>query len=151
MKNNNLQETLVTNVNWQIEHKRFNFLDQPLRLKFLDKDNHIGIVPAAGSHKLDEDYSGESYWVYNYVITISTQNKRDAKNKLFELSDYFQELKKLPNLDDPKEVELAKDSDWVFDQVIVSSDPHEVDEDISGTAMYELDIAVYVYRKLRGF
>ena len=140
---NDLQETIASLINNRIkenikEHiKAYN--KDLIFIKFLDKYDQIGFTPSPGSHLVDEDYSGEQYWQYNYAFTVKTQHRGDAKNKLFELSEYLQSLNK------SKEKLISKELPWIFDHVEIPSAPAEVMEDLKGTATYNMDVAVFVY------
>ena len=136
---NDLQETIVNLINTHIKEKDFTYNKDLIFIKFLDKYDQICFTPSPGSHLLDEDYSGEQYWQYNYAFTVKTQHRGDAKNKLFELSEYLQSLNK------SKEKLISKEHTWIFDHVEIPSAPAEVMEDLKGTATYNMDVAVFVY------
>ena len=158
---NDLQETIVTLINNRIkENIKENIKDtynkDLIFIKFLDKYDQICFTPSPGSHLVDEDYSGEQYWQYNYAFTVKTQHRGDAKNKLFELSEYLQSLNKskeklisidylryLQSLNKSKE--KPQKPPWIFDHVEIPSAPAEVMEDLKGTATYNMDVAVFVY------
>lgn len=136
---NDLQETIVNMINTHIKENDFTYNKDLIFIKFLDKYDQICFTPNPGSHLLDEDYSGEQYWQYNYAFTVKTQHRGDAKNKLFELSEYLQSLNK------SKEKLISKEHTWIFDHVEIPSAPAEVMEDLKGTATYNMDVAVFVY------
>ncbi len=136
---NDLQETIVNLINSHIKEKDFTYNKDLIFIKFLDKYDQICFTPSPGSHLIEEDYSGEQYWQYNYAFTVKTQHRGDAKNKLFELSEYLRSLNKL------KEKLISKEHTWVFDHVEIPSAPAEVMEDLKGTATYNMDVAVFVY------
>lgn len=136
---NDLQEAIVSLINTHIKEKDFTYNKDLIFIKFLDKYDQICFTPNPGSHLLDEDYSGEQYWQYNYAFTVKTQHRGDAKNKLFELSEYLQSLNK------SKEKLISKEHTWIFDHVEIPSAPAEVMEDLKGTATYNMDVAVFVY------
>lgn len=136
---NDLQEAIVNLINTHIKEKDFTYNNDLIFIKFLDKYDQICFTPSPGSHLLDEDYSGEQYWQYNYAFTVKTQHRGDAKNKLFELSEYLQSLNK------SKEKLISKEHTWIFDHVEIPSAPAEVMEDLKGTATYNMDVAVFVY------
>lgn len=136
---NDLQEAIVNLINAHIKEKDFTYNKDLIFIKFLDKYDQICFTPNPGSHLLDEDYSGEQYWQYNYAFTVKTQHRGDAKNKLFELSEYLQSLNK------SKEKLISKEHTWIFDHVEIPSAPAEVMEDLKGTATYNMDVAVFVY------
>lgn len=136
---NDLQETIVNLINTHIKENDFTYNKDLIFIKFLDKYDQICFTPNPGSHLLDEDYSGEQYWQYNYAFTVKTQHRGDAKNKLFELSEYLQSLNK------SKEKLISKEQTWIFDHVEIPSAPAEVMEDLKGTATYNMDVAVFVY------
>lgn len=157
---NDLQETIASLINNRIKEnikeniKAYN--KDLIFIKFLDKYDQIGFTPSPGSHLVDEDYSGEQYWQYNYAFTVKTQHRADAKNKLFELSEYLQSLNKskekvisigylryLQSLNKSKE--KTQEPPWTFDHVEIPSAPAEVMEDLKGTATYNMDVAVFVY------
>lgn len=136
---NDLQEAIAKLINNHIKEKDFTYNKDPIFIKFLDKYDQIGFTPSPGSHLVDEDYSGEQYWQYNYAFTVKTQHRGDAKNKLFELSEYLQSLNK------SKEKLISEEYTWIFDHVEIPSAPAEVMEDLKGTATYNMDVAVFVY------
>ena len=137
--NIDLQETIASLINNHIRENDFTYNKDLIFIKFLD-----------------EDYSGEQYWQYNYAFTVKTQHRGDAKNKLFELSEYLQSLNKskeklisidylryLQSLNKSKE--KPQEPPWTFDHVEIPSAPAEVMEDLKGTATYNMDVAVFVY------
>lgn len=136
---NDLQEAIVNLINAHIKEKDFTYNKDLIFIKFLDKYDQICFTPNPGSHLVDEDYSCEQYWEYNYAFTVKTQHRGDAKNKLFELSEYLQSLNK------SKEKLISKEHTWIFDHVEIPSAPAEVMEDLKGTATYNMDVAVFVY------
>ena len=136
---NDLQEAIVNLINTHIKEKDFTYNKDLIFIKFLDKYDQICFTPNPGSHLVDEDYSGEQYWEYNYAFTVKTQHRGDAKNKLFELSEYLQSLNK------SKEKLISKEPPWIFDHVEIPSAHAEVMEDLKGTATYNMDVAVFVY------
>lgn len=145
---NDLQETIASLINNHIKEKDFTYNKDLIFIKFLDKYDQIGFTPSPGSHLVDEDYSGEQYWQYNYAFTVKTQHRGDAKNKLFELSEYLQSLNKskeklISGVKDQEE--RGKKHTWTFDHVEIPSAPAEVMEDLKGTATYNMDVAVFVY------
>lgn len=135
--NIDLQETIASLINNHIRENDFTYNTDLIFIKFLDKYDQIGFTPSPGSHLVDEDYSGEQYWQYNYAFTVKTQHRGDAKNKLFELSEYLQSLN--------KSKEKPKKPPWIFDHIEIPSAPAEVMEDLKGTATYNMDVAVFVY------
>ena len=137
--NIDLQETIASLINNHIRENDFTYNKDLIFIKFLDKYDQIGFTPSPGSHLVDEDYSGEQYWQYNYAFTVKTQHRGDAKNKLFELSEYLQSLNK------SNEKLISKENTWTFDHVEIPSAPAEVMEDLKGTATYNMDVAVFVY------
>lgn len=150
---NDLQETIANLINNHIKENDFTYNKDLIFIKFLDKYDQIGFTPSPGSHLVDEDYSGEQYWQYNYAFTVKTQHRGDAKNKLFELSEYLQSLnkskEKLISIDYLRLLNKSKekpiDKPWIFDHVEIPSAPAEVMEDLKGTATYNMDVAVFVY------
>jgi hypothetical protein len=140
---NDLQEAIVNLINNRIKEniKENNpaYNKDLIFIKFLDKYDQICFTPSPGSHLVGEDYSGEQYWQYNYAFTVKTQHRGDAKNKLFELSEYLQSLNK------SKEKLISKEHTWIFDHVEIPSAPAEVMEDLKGTATYNMDVAIFVY------
>lgn len=150
-----LQETIADLINTHIKENDFKYNEDLIFIKFLDKYDQIGFTPSPGSHLVDEDYSGEQYWQYNYAFTVKTQHRGDAKNKLFELSEYLQSLNKskeklisigyLQSLKKSKEKLISKGPPWTFDHVEIPSAPAEVMEDLKGTATYNMDVAIFVY------
>lgn len=137
--NIDLQETIASLINNHIRENDFTYNTDLIFIKFLDKYDQIGFTPSPGSHLVDEDYSGEQYWQYNYAFTVKTQHRGDAKNKLFELSEYLQSLN--------KSKEKPQKPPWIFDHVEIPSAPAEVMEDLKGTATYNMDVTVFVYEK----
>lgn len=152
---NDLQEAIVNLINTHIKEKDFTYNKDLIFIKFLDKYDQICFTPSPGSHLVDEDYSGEQYWQYNYAFTVKTQHRGDAKNKLFELSEYLQSFNKskeklisigyLQSLKKSKEKLISEEPPWTFDHVEIPSAPAEVMEDLKGTATYNMDVAVFVY------
>ena len=152
---NDLQEAIANLINNHIKENYFTYNKDLIFIKFLDKYDQIGFTPSPGSHLVDEDYSGEQYWQYNYAFTVKTQHRGDAKNKLFELSEYLQSLNKskeklisieyLQSLNKSKEKLISEEPPWVFDHLEIPSAPAEVMEDLKGTATYNMDVAVFVY------
>lgn len=148
---NDLQEAIVNLINTHIKEnkeKAFTYNKDLIFIKFLDKYDQICFTPSPGSHLVDEDYSGEQYWQYNYAFTVKTQHRGDAKNKLFELSEYLQSLNKSKEKLISKEYTWIfghKEPIWTFDHVEIPSAPAEVMEDLKGTATYNMDVAVFVY------
>ena len=143
-----LQEAIADLINTHIKENYFDYNKDLIFIKFLDKYDQIGFTPSPGSHLVDEDYSGEQYWQYNYAFTVKTQHRGDAKNKLFELSEYLQSLNKSKEKlisKEHKEHKKHKKRTWIFDHVEIPSAPAEVMEDLKGTATYNMDVAVFVY------
>ena len=142
MKNSNfdLQTALVDLINKYINEGSLKPINDPIFIKFLDKDDHLGLVPSPGAHIVDVDFSGVAKWVYNYVATIKTKSRRIAYNQLNELSKFLQRLNRTKELVSPH-------NSFKFDSISVSSDVHEIQEDLQGTVTYQLDVAVFVYRK----
>ncbi len=141
MKNSkfDLQTALVNLINKYEKEGFFEYIKKPIFIQFLDKDDQLGLVASPGAHITDADFSGVAKWVYNYVATIKTKNRADAYNQLNELSEFLQRLNKTK--------ELASQTDsFKFDSISVSSDVHEIQEDLQGTVTYQLDVAVFVYR-----
>lgn len=141
MENSNfdLQTALVNLINKYINEGSLKPIKDPIFIRFLDKDDHLGLVPSPGAHIVDVDYSGQAKWVYNYVATIKTKSRRIAYNQLNKLSEFLQRLNKTK--------ELVSQTDYFkFDSISVSSDVHEIQEDLQGTVTYQLDVAVFVYR-----
>ena len=134
-----LQTALVNLINSYIKKLTFTYIKQPLYIQFLDKENQLGLVASPGAHITDVDYSGLAKWVYNYVATIRTASRKDAYNQLNELCEFLQKLNKT------KELVSSNDS-FKFDSISISSDVHELQEDLK-TVTYQLDVAVFVYRK----
>ena len=141
-----LQEAIVNLINTHIkEHiKEKDFYNKDLIfIKFLDKYDQICFTPNPGSHMIEEDYSGLQFWQYNYTFTVKTQHRADAKNRLFEISEYLQLL------NSTKELVSEKDAWpwWQFDHIEIPSAPAEIMEDLKGTATYNMDVAVFVYKQ----
>ena len=142
MKNSkfDLQTALVNLINKYINEGSLKPIKDPIFIKFLDKDDHLGLVPSPGAHIVDVDYSGQAKWVYNYVATIKTKSRRIAYDQLNKLSEFLQRLNKTKEL-------VSQTDSFIFDSISVSSDVHEIQEDLQGTVTYQLDVAVFVYRK----
>ena len=142
MKNSkfDLQVSLVTLINKYEKKGCFDYIKEPIFIRFLDKDDQLGLVPSPGAHVVDVDYSGQAKWVYNYVATIRTKNRAEAYDKLNKLSEFLQHLNKTKEL-------VSRTHSFIFDSISVSSDVHEIQEDLQGTVTYQLDVAVFVYRK----
>lgn len=141
MENSNfdLQTALVNLINKYINEGSLKPIKDPIFIKFLDKDDHLGLVPSPGAHIVDVDYSGQAKWVYNYVATIKTKSRRIAYDQLNKLSEFLQRLNKTKEL-------VSQTDSFKFDSISVSSDVHEIQEDLQGTVTYQLDVAVFVYR-----
>lgn len=141
MKNSNfdLQTALVNLINKYINEGSLKPINDPIFIKFLDKDDHLGLVPSPGAHIVDVDFSGVAKWVYNYVATIKTKSRRIAYDQLNELSKFLQRLNRTKEL-------VSSNNSFKFDSISVSSDVHEIQEDLQGTVTYQLDVAVFVYR-----
>lgn len=141
MKNSkfDLQTALVSLINKYINEGSLKPIKDPIFIKFLDKDDHLGLVPSPGAHIVDVDYSGQAKWVYNYVATIKTKSRRIAYDQLNKLSEFLQRLNKTKEL-------VSQTDSFLFDSISVSSDVHEIQEDLQGTVTYQLDVAVFVYR-----
>ena len=94
MKNSNfdLQTALVKLINGYIDEGSLYPIKDPIFIRFLDKDDHLGLVPSPGAHIVDVDYSGQAKWVYNYVATIKTKSRRIAYDQLNKLSEFLQRL-----------------------------------------------------------
>lgn len=137
---NDLQEAIVNLINTHIKEKDFTYNKDLIFIKFLDKDDQICFTPNPGSHMIEEDYSGLQFWQYNYTFTVKTQHRADAKNRLFEISEYLQLL------NSTKELVSEKDA-WQFDHIEIPSAPAEIMEDLKGTATYNMDVAVFVYQR----
>ena len=142
MKNSNfdLQTALVKLINGYIDEGSLYPIEDHIFIQFLDKDDHLGLVASPGAHIVDVDYSGQAKWVYNYVATIRTKNRAKAYDKLNKLSEFLQHLNKTKEL-------VSRTHSFIFDSISVSSDVHEIQEDLQGTVTYQLDVAVFVYRK----
>lgn len=141
-----LQEAIVNLINTHIkEHiKEKDFYNKDLIfIKFLDKYDQICFTPNPGSHMIEEDYSGLQFWQYNYTFTVKTQHRADAKNRLFEISEYLQLL------NSTKELVSEKDAWpwWQFDHIEIPSAPAEIMEDLKGTVTYSMDVAVFIYKQ----
>ena len=134
-----LQTALVSLINSYIKNNDFTYIKQPLYIQFLDKENQLGLVASPGAHITDVDYSGLAKWVYNYVATIRTARRVDAYNQLNELCEFLQKLNKTKEL-------VSSNKSFKFDSISISSDVHELQEDLK-TVTYQLDVAVFVYRK----
>lgn len=142
MKNSNfdLQTALVKLINGYTDEGYLYPIEDHIFIRFLDKDDHLGLVASPGAHIVDVDYSGQAKWVYNYVATIRTKNRAEAYDKLNKLSEFLQHLNKTKEL-------VSRTHSFIFDSISVSSDVHEIQEDLQGTVTYQLDVAVFVYRK----
>lgn len=141
MKNSkfDLQTALVNLINKYEKKGSFGYIKKPIFIQFLDKDDQLGLVASPGAHTVDMDFSGRAKWVYNYVATIKTTKRADAYNQLNELSEFLQRLNKTKEL-------VSQTDSFIFDSISVSSDVHEIQEDLQGTVTYQLDVAVFVYR-----
>ena len=135
----NLQTALVNLINKYINEGSLKPIKDPIFIQFLDKDDHLGLVPSPGAHIVDVDYSGQAKWVYNYVATIKTKKRASAYNQLNKLSEFLQRLNKTKEL-------VSQTDSFKFDSISVSSDVHEIQEDLQGTVTYQFDVAVFVYR-----
>ena len=141
MKNSkfDLQTALVNLINKYEKEGFFEYIKKPIFIHFLDKDDQLGLVASPGAHITDADFSGVAKWVYNYVATIKTTKRADAYNQLNELSEFLQRLNKTKEL-------VSQTDSFIFESISVSSDVHEIQEDLQGTVTYQLDVAVFVYR-----
>ena len=138
---NDLQEAIVNLINTRIKEnikEKDTYNKDLIFIKFLDKYDQICFTPNPGSHMIEEDYSGLQFWQYNYTFTVKTQHRADAKNRLFEISEYLQLL------NSTKELVSEKDT-WQFDHIEIPSAPAEIMEDLKGTATYNMDVAVFIY------
>ena len=135
----NLQTALVNLINQYVKKGSFKYIKKPIFIQFLDKDDQFGLVASPGAHIVDMDFSGRAKWVYNYVATIRTKNRAEAYDKLNKLSEFLQHLNKTKEL-------VSRTHSFIFDSISVSSDVHEIQEDLQGTVTYQLDVAVFVYR-----
>lgn len=135
---NDLQETIVQNINQQIKAGFFSYNKQPVYIKFLDKDDELGFVPNPGSHVVEQDYAGVQLKQFNYAFTIRTTHRAEAKNRLFEISQYLQTLNETHDL-------KSENGTWHFDHLEVPSEPAEILEDLKGTVTYSMDVAVFIY------
>lgn len=142
----NLQTALVNLINQYVKKGSFKYIKEPIFIQFLDKDDHLGLVASPGAHIVDLDYSGQAKWVYNYVATIKTKNRASAYNQLNELSEFLQRLNKTKELVSYSTKDKHPFDSFLFDSISVSSDVHEIQEDLQGTVTYQLDVAVFVYR-----
>lgn len=141
----NLQTALVNLINQYVKKGSFKYIKEPIFIQFLDKDDQLGLVASPGAHIVDLDYSGQAKWVYNYVATIKTKDRASAYNQLNELSEFLQRLNKTKELISYSKKDHPFTS-FIFDSISVSSDVHEIQEDLQGTVTYQLDVAVFVYR-----
>lgn len=137
---NDLQEAIARKLNQAISAGVFTYNKSRIYIKYLDKDDLIGFVPDPGSSQVGFDFSGLQRWKYNYEFTIRTKNRADAKNRLFEISQFLQSLNESKDL-------KSNNGSWSFDSLKVSSAPAETMEDLKGTVTYSMDVAVFVYRK----
>lgn len=135
---NDLQEALVNNINKRIDQGFFKYNQSHILIRYLDKNDVIGLVPSPGSHMIESDMAGNEYWLYNYAITTRTKSRAEAHNKLFELSQYLLMLNQTKD--------LSGNGTWTFDKIEVPSQPSEIQEDLQGTVTYAMDVAVYVYK-----
>lgn len=135
----NLQFALVKLINKYEKEGFFEYIKKPIFMQFLDKDVQLGLVASPGAHIVDMDFSGRAKWVYNYVATIKTKTRASAYNQLNELSEFLQRLNRTKEL-------VSSNNSFKFDSISVSSDVHEIQEDLQGTVTYQLDVAVFVYR-----
>ena len=135
---NDLQETIVRNINQQIKAGFFVYNKKPIFIKYLDKDDELGFVPNPGSHVVEQDYSGVQYKQYNYAFTIRTTHRADAKNRLFEISQYLQTLNETHDL-------KSENGTWHFDHLEVPSEPGDFLEHLTGSVKFSLDVAVFIY------
>lgn len=142
----NLQTALVNLINQYVKKGSFKYIKEPIFIQFLDKDDQLGLVASPGAHIVDLDYSGQAKWVYNYVATIKTKNRASAYNQLNELSEFLQRLNKTKELVSYSIKDKHPFDSFLFDSISVSSDVHEIQEDLQGTVTYQLDVAVFVYR-----
>lgn len=141
----NLQTALVNLINKYEKKGSFKYIKKPIFIQLLDKDDQFGLVASPGAHIVDMDFSGLAKWVYNYVATIKTKKRASAYNQLNELSEFLQRLNKTKELVSWSEGHQS--ISFIFDSISVSSDVHEIQEDLQGTVTYQLDVAVFVYRK----
>lgn len=102
-------------------------------LAFIAPDTQMGLVPQPGSHVIDEDFAGNQNWVYNYEITIKSEDAQEAAQKLMIASNYLNSLSQLK----------SQDKSFLFQSIEVSSAPAELYADEIGV-MYGLDVSVNV-------
>lgn len=107
----------------------------PIKIDYLAPDNDVGLIPNPGSHCVSADFDGLEYWQYNYAITLQTDNTREANQKLFKIQECLSDIKSL----------TSNNGSFEFDKIEVNSAPAMTLENVEGTVMYELDIAVFIY------
>lgn len=107
----------------------------PIKIDYLAPDNDVGLIPNPGSHCVSADFDGLEYWQYNYAITLQTDNTREASQKLFKIQECLSDIKSL----------TSNNGSFEFDKIEVNSAPAMTLENVEGTVMYELDIAVFIY------
>ena len=95
-------------------------------------------MPNPGSHVVEQDYAGVQLKQFNYAFTIRTTHRAEAKNRLFEISQYLQTLNETHDL-------KSENGTWHFDHLEVPSEPAEILEDLKGTVTYSMDVAVFIY------
>lgn len=109
----------------------------PIKVDFLAPDNHVGLIPNPGSHLVSEDMDRLQYWQYNYAVTLSTKNAKEANDKLFKIQGCLNTLN--------AQHLTSENGSFEFDHVEVSSAPAMTVKDVQGTVIYELDMAVFIY------
>lgn len=70
----------------------------PVYIGFLIPDEELGLVEAAGSSVIAEDYSGNQTWRVNYAITLRSDDPEAANAQLYAIN------KALNGLEDRKSV-----------------------------------------------
>lgn len=110
----------------------------PIKVDYLAPDNQVGMIPNPGSHMVSEDFDGLQYWQYNYAVSLSTKSSREANEKLQKIAGCLMQLERQPDL-------KSENGSWVFDRIEVNSAPAMTLKDVQGTAIYQIDMAVFIY------
>ena len=107
----------------------------PVKIDFLSPGSHVGLIPNTGSHVVNAEMDGTQHWQYNYAIAMKADDPEVVKNKLFTIQNALEQMTSLP----------SQNGSFVFEKVEVSSAPSATLVNIQGTAVYEVDFAVFVY------
>lgn len=112
----------------------------PVYIGFLIPDEELGLVEAAGSSVIAEDYSGNQTWRVNYAITLRSDDPEAANAQLYAIN------KALNGLDDLESNEKA----FTFIKLTITSAPNLQQQGTDGLSVYGLDFYVEIDKKRKG-